>query len=269
MSKLPKPPHDCRLTLRCLRSQAFDHLSWPHDSDCATLREENSIIDTFFAQRESDESGGEGGERIRQVKDKRPVFKLTSGRMRGGTWFDREQPPQGIVWLLAAEWHEEGKKGRADAYDIIGSLSERGVLFPAEVDRLRLELDRRRWDLASFSVDLARDAGALAVGAVPDGAKGIVAGVPVRLLVVEEETLICVYAAVSQRPARGGRNGLEFVLNEKRFLGVQEAIRQAFESIYGPPVECDELRDRTAFPGGLRNERPFLLLLERGAAAAN
>jgi hypothetical protein len=87
--------------------------------------------------------------------------------------------------------------------------------------------------------------------------------------VVEEETLVCVYAAVAQRPARGRRSGLRFALDEKRFLAVQEGIRQAFEKVCGPPTECDELRDRSAFPGGLRDERPFLLLLERESAGAN
>lgn len=203
------------------------------------------------------------------MKDKRPVFKLTAGRMRGGTWFDRTRPPQGIVWLLAAEWHEEGKEGRADAYDIIGDLSESGELFPAEIDYLRLELDRRRWDLASFAEDLTHDAYELAAVALPDGTKGSVAGVPVRLVVVEEETLVCVYGAVSQRPARGRRSGIEFALDEKRFLAVQAGIHQAFEKIHGPPTDCEELRDRGAFPGGLHNERPFLLLLDRGPAEAN
>lgn len=262
-----KPPHDCRLTARCLKSAAFDHLSWPHNRDCATLREENSVVDTFFERREDDELGGEGGERIRQVRDERPVFKLTSGRMRGGTWFDKTRPPQGVVWLLAAEWHEEGKKGRADAYDIIGKLSESGELFPAEIDYLRLELDRRRWDVASFAKDLAADADALVTEAASGEVKGTVAGVAVRLVVVEEETLVCVYGAVSQRAVRGRRSGLLFPLDDKRFLGVQEGIRRAFEKVHGPPTECDELRDRSAFPGGLLNERPFLLLIERRSTA--
>lgn len=263
MTAPPTPPHDCRLTARCLKSSAFDHLRWPHDKDCATLRTENSIVDTLFEQREHDELGGEGGERIRQVRGRRPVFKVTSGRMRGATWFEKNRPPQGLVWLLAAEWHEEGKKGRADAYDIIGRLSERGELFPEEIDYLRLELDRRRWDLESFTEDLARDADALAAAALPSGAEGTVAGVAVRLVVIEEDTLVCVYGAVSQRPARGTRSGLEFALDTKRFFGVQEGIRGAFEKIHGPPTACDELSDRRAFPGGLRNERPFLLLIER------
>jgi hypothetical protein len=130
----PEPPNDYRITLRCLK-QTFD-FRLTVGKDFASLRSENSLIDRFFDQREGDEDGGQGGERIVQIRS-RPCFKLTSGRTRGATWFDRTRPPQGVVWLLGAEMHDERHRGRADAYDIFGALDGKGELFPVEIDAQR------------------------------------------------------------------------------------------------------------------------------------
>jgi hypothetical protein len=127
------PPHDCRITLRCLK--ATFQVPLGSGKDFATLRNDNSTIDAFFERRENDERGGEGGERVSQIRSK-PAFKFTYGRMRGATWFDRENPPQGVVWLLGAEPHDERHKGRSDAYDILGRLDAEDELFP-QGDRLQ------------------------------------------------------------------------------------------------------------------------------------
>lgn len=117
------PPHDCRITARCLKA-TFSELRLRPGESFSGLRHENSLIDAFFDRREDDPSGGESGERIKQIRS-RPAFKLTSGRMRAGTWFDRDNPPQGVVWLLGAEKHDERHKGTSDAYDILGRLDDR------------------------------------------------------------------------------------------------------------------------------------------------
>jgi hypothetical protein len=257
----PKPPHDCRLTARCLK--ALLGFPWPLEKDLATLRSENSVVEEFIDLRENDERGGEGGERVRQIRT-RPAFKFTYGRMRGATWFEKNRPPQGIVWLLGAENHDERHKGRLDAYDILARLEVARALFPIAIDYKRLELDRRRRDTETIAAEVRRDAAALFAAAVPGGGSGTVAGVPVRLVVEsDEDGVLTVYVAVSERAVRGRYSGLMFDLTEKRFLGIQEGFRLAFDERFGPPVLIGELRDRSAFPGGLRWERPFVAMVER------
>lgn len=180
----PGPPHDCRLTHRCLKD-TFD-FGLPLDRDFASLRSENSLIDRFFDRREGDEQGGEGAERVQQISTK-PAFKLTSGRMRGATWFEKNRPPQGIVWLLGAELHDERHKGGRDAYDILAALDGRGQLFPQQIDYKRLELDRRRWDTESFAEDVVRDGRELFGAAQGAGtARASLVGVPSRMVIEEE-----------------------------------------------------------------------------------
>lgn len=147
----------------------------------SVLRTQNTLIDVFFERRETDPAGGEGGKRISQVRT-RPVFGLTSGRMRAATWFDTGCPPQAVVWLLDAQLHDERHKGSADAYDVFAQLEAAGRLFPVELDYKWLELDRRILDTASFADDVRADAHALVDGARQNGrANGTIAGVPARL----------------------------------------------------------------------------------------
>jgi len=256
-------PHDCRITLRCLK-ETLD-LSVPLEEEFASLRTENTLVDVFFEQREHDERGGEGGERVRQIKS-RPAFKLTSGRMRGATWFDRNHPPQGVAWLLGAELHDERHKGRSDAYDILGRLDARGDLMPAAVDYKRLELDRRRRDTENIAADVAADAAELVARALPGGgAEDTVAGVPVRLIVEDDAAMTTLHVAVSERLVAGRHSRLSSPLTERRFLGIMLGFHAALEEAHGPPVLTEELRDRSAFPGGLHGERPFLVYFERGS----
>lgn len=255
----PEPPHDCRITVRCLKATFGFKL--PLKKDFSSLRSENSLIDHFFARRQKDSHGGEAGERISQIKS-RPAFKLTSGRMRGATWFDKTMPPQAVVWLLGAELHDERHKGESDAYDILGELDRAGNLFPTDVDYKRLELDRRRWDTESFAEDLRTDAADLIRRGWPDGANGVLAGVKARLVIQREGSFAAIYVAVSEQPVRGKRSGLQFPLTQERFLLLTEGTREAAEEAFGTTVLADELRERDKFPGGVRGERPFLLLLE-------
>lgn len=184
--------------------------------------------------------------------------------MRGATWFEKNRPPQGIVWLLGAELHDERHKGGRDAYDILGGLDEKGLLFPQEIDYKRLELDRRRWDTESFAEDVVRDGGELFGNAEAGGgsAKGSIAGVPARMILQEEEGGVTIaHVAVSGRPVKGPRSGLDFPLTQQRFELIQEGVRQAIEGEVGGDVLAGELPG--AFPGRLGNERPFAVMFDR------
>jgi hypothetical protein len=252
----PKPPYDCRITLRCLKDTFGFRL--PLDRDFASLRSENSLIDRFFDRREKDAAGGEGADRVQQIKTK-PAFKLTSGRMRGATWFEKNRPPQGIVWLLGAELHDERHKGSADAYDILGGLDAAGTLFPQKLDYKRLELDRRRWDTESFAEDVITSGGQLFAAAQKSGsAKAAVVGVPSRMILDEESDLRIAHVAVSEKPVKGPRSGLDFPLTQQRFELIVEGVRQAVEAEVGTEVLGGE--SPGAFPGGVKNERSFALM---------
>jgi hypothetical protein len=262
VAQRPAPPHDCRITLRCLKT-TFAGFSIQIDQDLESLRSENSLIDHFFERRQNDPDGGEGGQRVAQIRT-RPTFKLTSGRMRGATWFDCDHPPQGVVWLLGAEQHDERHKGRSDAYDILGVLDQRGELFPQEIDYDRLELDRRRWDQASFGEDVRRDATTLVSQGVPGGANGTLAGMPARIVTEETGALLAMYVAVSTKPVPGQRSGMPIAMTEERFSLLQIAVCSALEDTVGQPEVCEEILDRSTFPGRVhRSERVFGILLER------
>lgn len=255
--KLTDSRNDCRITLRCLRALDYEV---PLEQEFATLRDESTLIEVFFTQRQDDERGGEGGERVRQIKS-RPAFKLTSGRMRGATWFDRDHPPQPIVWLLGAEKHDERHKGRSDAYDILGRLDEQGELMPLDIDYKRLKADRMRRDTENIAYDVRTEAAALVAQALPRGASGTVAGIDVRLVAEEDDGMLACFVAVSEQPVTGKHSGVPAPLTERRFSGIMEGFRIALEELYGPPVLIEELRDRSTFPGGLARERPFLVYL--------
>lgn len=260
LAAAPKPPHDCRITARCIRSLCG--FAWPLEKPFSDLRSENSVVDDFFELRENDERGGEGGERVRQIK-RRPAFKLTSHRMRGATWFEKDNPPQGLVWLLGAEFHDERHQGRSDAYDILAALDSKSELFPRDPDYQRLELDRRRRDTAEIAEDVRRDAAELIASVVPSGGSGTVAGVAIDVIVEQDESVMTVYVAVSEKPVLGRHSRLRFSLTEQRFLGIQAGLVRAFEELLGPPVLVGEMLDRSGFPRRLSGERPFVLMVDR------
>jgi len=254
-----KPPHDCRITIRCLKS-TFQFAIQP-DREFASLRSENSVIDRLFEIRQNDELGGEGGERVSQITS-RPAFKLTFGRTRGATWFDTTQPPQGIVWLLGAEIHDDRHKGKSDAYDILGALDGAGELFPGKHDYQLLELHRRLRDTHSFGDDLRADTDALVATVIEQGrAEGTLAGIPVRALAEHEDSVLGIYVAVSTRPIVGARSGLEFPLTQGRFLLVQEGVREAVERRTAGGAIAGDWPDLTKL-GGAHDERGFIVLTQ-------
>lgn len=256
----PAPPHDCRLTARCLRED-FSPLTLGLDEDFEVLREQNSYIEAFFERRMNDPEGGEAGERIRRIRS-RPAFSLHYMRLRGATWFETDNPPQGIVWLLGAGIHDERHKGGTDVYDILGALDDAGQLMPQTVDYDRLELDRRRADASVFP-DIARaEADALVADCVRNShAQGAVAGIPLRLSGSSDAGTTTLYGAVSRVPVPGVRSGLPFPLTEERFALVVETLRTAAANIGGTDVLTGETY---TYPGGLAgSERAFLLVFAR------
>jgi hypothetical protein len=252
------------MTARCLR-EAFQPLGLQIGEPFSKLRGDNSVIDAFFERREHDAAGGEGGKRIVQVRTK-PVFGLTFGRTRAATWFDTTRPPQGVVWLLDAQVHDDRHKGKTDAYDIFALLESAGQLFPLEIDYQWLELDRRRLDTESFAADVQRDAHSLVDHARKTGrANGLLAGVPARLAWEHRAGDIpTLYVAVSTRAVTGPRSGYDFPLTGQRFLLLAEAVRRAGEDLIGPDVEVGELLAPPDLLGRQRDERTFMVLFEHG-----
>jgi hypothetical protein len=260
-SERPPPPHDCRLTLRCLRD-TFGFTLVP-GTPFGTLRTENTVIDRFFERRQDDPEGGEGGERISQIQT-RPAFALHSGRMRGATWFETTRPPQGIVWLLGAEMHDERHKGSADAYDRFAQLDAAGELFPIKRDYVWLELDRRRLDTETFSGDAQSNARELVTAARADGrASGTLAGVPAWSMWEERDALVALTVAISTIPVRGTRSGFEFQLTQERFLLLAEATRRAAEELEGPEVLVEEIFRLPRPLANLHNVRAFVVVFDR------
>jgi hypothetical protein len=88
--------------------------------------------------------------------------------MRGATWFEKGGP-EGVVWLLAVEAHDERHKGRSDAYDKFAALDAAGRLFPVDVDYKLLRLNRLTRDTADFADRAARDYHTLVTVAVDGG----------------------------------------------------------------------------------------------------
>jgi hypothetical protein len=253
------PPHDCRLTYRCLHS-AFGfrlEIGTPFES----LRRENSYIDTFFERRQNDPAGGERGERIQQIRS-RPAYSLHYRRLRGATWFDTTQPPQGVVWLLGADIHDERHKGRSDVYDVLGELDDQELLFPQPVDYKRLELDRRVADTATFADDVREDARSL-VAELQESrrAEATLAGVRTRAAWTEAEDsdITIVYVGISTEASRGPISGYEFPLTEQRFLLLAQALTEAAEEVLGREVLTEERND---VPGKRQDERGLILVFE-------
>lgn len=258
----PALPHDCRLTVRCLREDFGFAL--PLEAYFESLRSVNSVIDVFFERRENDPRCGEGGERIRQIRS-RPIFALHFGRTRGATWFDTTHPPQGVVWLLGALPHDERHKGTSDAYDIFERLEQEGVLFPQEADYERLELDRRKRDTEPFAEMVRRDARELIDAASTNSrATGTLAGVNVHLVWEPVQEFIALWAAVSTQPMVGPLSGYEIPLTNDRFLMLGEAMREAAENLYGPEVLAEERKEPPDVFQNAENGYRFFLLVFQG-----
>lgn len=254
-----RPPNDCRLTLRCLH-ECFG-FSYDLAEPFERFKDENSCIRALFGFAK-DEAGNERGERILTVKS-RPVYALHCGRSRGATWYDSTHPPQPIVWLLRVERHDERHKGSSDAYDTFGRLEKAGELFPEAEDYKLLELHSRLADARFFVADVARDASAHLPAAYSRArSTARLAGIPVRTAIDKSaEGMTLLWVAVSRKPIVGERSGLQFPLDDRRWWLLVERVRQSAQDLLGGDVLADEAFEFPS-PGGIRDERVFLLLSE-------
>lgn len=252
-------PHDCRPTVRCFRECFGFRIEPPYDF--STFRDQNSFLETFFARRERDVDGGEGGERIQKVRQ-RPVFALHSGRMRGATWFDRASPPQATVWLLGVEDHDERHKGRRDAYDRFAAQEEAGVLYPQPVDEKLRQLWRQMKDTAGFADRVLNEARAMLREVLRGHSfAGSLADVPVRAVIADPHAdPAYVSVAVSTRPITGRLSGVDIPLTDERFFLIAELVRQAAAAIGG---DADAEIPAFEFPGGLQGERALAVVFSR------
>jgi len=79
-----------------------------------------------------------GNETIKALLPRVVAYALHSGRFRAATW---HHEAAGIVWLLAARWHEQGRAD--DAYPYFEHLLRTGQLLPTRTDAARV-VDQRR-----------------------------------------------------------------------------------------------------------------------------
>ncbi len=98
--------------------------SWPGPD--GVYGEDDEIVQRF---RERRSQQPDGPEHIQQVRG-RHCTSLHAARCRGCTWYDQQE---GLVWLLAVGWHEEGHHD--DAYNYFEQLERRGELYPSNRDR--------------------------------------------------------------------------------------------------------------------------------------
>ena len=100
----------------------------------------HQVIDDFIKKRADSPVGTEPP--IRSLLHKKvTAYSLHSGRYRAATWH-HEKP--GIVWLLAARWHEQGS--RDDSYPYFEGLLDADRLLPTRED-VELVVNSRRLTL--------------------------------------------------------------------------------------------------------------------------
>lgn len=109
-------------------------------ADCerpiADLTERHQVVDAFIRKRSESPVGAETIQSL--ARQGVTAYSLHSGRYRAATWH-HEKP--GIVWLLAAHWHEAGS--RDDAYPYFEKLLDAGRLLPTREDVERVVNSRR------------------------------------------------------------------------------------------------------------------------------
>lgn len=229
-----RPPFDFRVTRRCLL-QDLNVRTLDRTSSFAALAAENAFIDVFRVRATAHPHGGADAIRVPQVKG-REVYAFRGGRYVYATWFDSAHGRPEIVWLLAVREAEEGSDATS-AGEILAALEQSSELFPAGIDYLRLELDRRKLDTADFAERARADARDLVGGAAKQlSSDGEVAGIRVRLAWVGHDAYVALYVAVGTEPIVGERSRAEFALTSERFLLVIESVRQAAEHVYGELV---------------------------------
>lgn len=149
----PGPSWTLAATCRCL----VEDLGLSSD-DCwralTDLAQEHAVVEAFVQMRSQQPTGGEP---IEALLPKLVAFSLHAGRYRAATW---HQERAGIVWLLAAGWHEQGS--RQDAYTHFERLWQAGRLVPNREDVERTVAMRR----PTFERALMEDVPGMRQGAI-------------------------------------------------------------------------------------------------------
>lgn len=101
------------------------------------LATRHRVIADFIKKRTDSPIGTEPP--IRSLLRKNvPAYSLHSGRYRAATWCHEKA---GIVWLLAARWHEQGSPD--DSYPYFERLLDAGRLLPTQEDVTQVVESRR------------------------------------------------------------------------------------------------------------------------------
>ncbi len=132
-----EPSWTLAVTCRCL-IEDFGFLQ----ADClrpiTELAARHQVIADFIKKRTDRPIGTEPP--IRSLLQKKvPAYSLHSGRHRAATW---HHDKAGIVWLLAARWHEQGSS--EDSYPYFERLLDTGRLLPTREDVIRVVESRQR-----------------------------------------------------------------------------------------------------------------------------
>lgn len=187
-----EPAWTLAATCRCLTEDLFLAAA-----DCerpiTELTDRHQVIDAFIKKRTESPVGVETIQSL--ARKKVTAYSLHSGRYRAATWH-HEMP--GIVWLLAAHWHEEGS--RDDAYPYFESLLDAGLLLPTRQDVERV-VDSRRLSFERALIEQVSDLRHEAMSE-PGVIREVVIGGRIRIRVVYEN----------------GDNGLLFVAIGNRLI---------------------------------------------------
>lgn len=178
MSTSPGPPHQLRITHRCLVEDlgfSPDDLGRPLDELAATDSDAGKFIRTFIEKRGPDPVDEDSIERL--ATGRIPMHPLRRGeRIRGLTWHDRDA---NVVWLVATHFvHRSGE--RSDSYAHFRSLRLEQLL-PDELDYL-LFREQQAVHAADAILDLIDPGLRSALGDVGAEVRLDIGGTPVSLL---------------------------------------------------------------------------------------
>lgn len=121
-------------TCRCL-TEDLDLASDACDRRIEDLADAHRVIADFVKKRGAHPIGNET---IQALLPTLVAYSLHSGRYRAATW---HHEAAGIVWLLAAHWHEQGRAD--DAYPYFERLLHQGHIWPTRADVERIVKRRR------------------------------------------------------------------------------------------------------------------------------
>ena len=129
-----EPAWTLSTTCRCL-TEDLGLAAEACDRPITELVDAHQVITDFVKRRGAHPIGTET---IQALLPTLVAYSLHSGRYRAATW---HHEGAGIVWLLAARWHEQGSVD--DSYPYFERLLRNGQLLPTRADVQRV-VDQRR-----------------------------------------------------------------------------------------------------------------------------